>query len=72
MEERVADGFSKAFSPFEELLLVGSIAGDVFLIHATGTHETPFVMVSTKPYLGDILKLTVLIDFLRIDVAVII
>ena len=68
----IANGLSQTLGPLEKLLLVGGCAGDIVFVHATGAQKAPFVMVAPQPDLGDVFKPAVLIDFLRIDVAVIV
>ena len=70
--ERISDSSLQCLRPFLELLTVSSLPGDVFFIHTIGAHQTPFIVVSAQPYLCDVLELSVLRDFLRIDVAVIV
>ena len=71
--ERVADKLWHRFSPCLEFLAVGGvIARNVLLVHAVGADLAPLVMIAAQPYLGDIVKFSVLVDFLRIDVTVII
>ena len=72
MEQRVADCLVQSFCPFLELFSVRSAAGDVVFVYAVGTHLTPLVVVTTQPNLGDVFKLSVLRNFLRVDMAVII
>ena len=62
--QRVADELWHGLCPGLELLPVRAVAGHILLVHAVGTH--------LAPYLCDGVKLAVLIDFLRIDVAVIV
>ena len=72
MKEGVADGPVQGFGPFLELLPVRGIAGDVSLLHAVGTHLPPLIMVAPQPDLGDGFKLPVLVDFLGINVAMVV
>ncbi len=72
MVQRVADELWHGLCPGLELLPVRAVAGHILLVHAVGTHLAPLVMVAAQPYLCDGVKLAVLIDFLRIDVAVIV
>ena len=72
VEQRIADGLAQAFCPFAELLVVGGIAGDIFLLHAEGTHQAPLVMVAAQPYLGDVVEMPVLRDFPGVDMAMVI
>ena len=66
------ESMEESLSPFLEFLTVGGIAGDVVFIHAVRAHCAPFVMVTSQPYLGDVVKFPVLCDLLGIDVAVVI
>ena len=68
----VADQFRHCLSPCLEFLSVCAVAGNVFLINTVRTHLTPFVMVAAQPYLGNVFKLTVFIDLLWVDMAVIV
>ena len=70
--QRIADQLRQSLRPFLEFLPVCSIAGNIFFVYAVGTHLTPFIMVAAQPYLSDVVEFAVLVDFLRIDVAVII
>ena len=63
--QRIADGHGDRFRPFLELCPVIAVTGDVFFLHAMGPHNTPFVMVAAEPHLGDRIKGSVFIDFLR-------
>ena len=42
------------------------------LFNAAGAHKAPLVMIAAKPYLRNVVKLTIFPDFFLIDVAVII
>ena len=70
--ERVADELRKRLRPFLEFLAVAGVAGDVALLNPVGTHLTPFVVIAAQPYLSDVVELAVLVDLLRIDVAVVV
>ena len=72
LEDRVADAAGQGLCPLLELLTGRSIAGDIALIHAVGTHEAPLVVVAAEPDLRDGREGLVLPDFLRGDVAVIV
>lgn len=43
-----------------------------FFLDAVGADLAPFIMVAAEPDLGDIVKFAVFIDFLRVDVAVVV
>ncbi len=62
VKQRIADGFLQCLRPFLEFFSVWCVSGDITLLHTIGTHLAPFVMVSAKPYLCDVLKLSVLCD----------
>ena len=68
----IADCLLKSLCPLLELLSVSCISCDVLLVDTVRTHLTPLVVIAAKPYLSDVLKLAVLIDFLRVDMAVIV
>ena len=68
----IADSLAQALCPLAELLVIGSIPGDILFFYTAGAHETPFVMIAAQPYLGDIIKLTILSDLSGIDMAVIV
>ena len=70
--QRIADGFFQRFRPFMELFPVTGTAGNIVFIDTIRAHQAPFVMISAKPDLGDIVKLPVLGNLPRVDVAVII
>ena len=70
--EWIADCSAKNLCPFEEFFLIRSIAGDKAFLHTTGAHETPLIMVTSKPQRSDVVKMTILCNFLRADMAVII
>ncbi|MMZ67073.1 hypothetical protein D1872_296180 [compost metagenome] len=40
--------------------------------HSVSTHQPPFVMVTGKPGFGQVAKRLIFVDFLRVEVAVII
>ena len=72
VKQRVADGLAQTLGPFAELFVVGGIAGDIFLLHAAGTHKAPFVVVAAQPHLRDIVELSILGNLSGIDVAVVV
>ena len=72
MVERISYSHFKSFSPLLEFFSVRSIACDVTLLYTVRTHLAPLIVITAQPYLCDGVKLAVLIDFLRIDVAVIV
>ena len=82
---RVADGHFQALGKLLKALTVGLVTGDVLLGHAVGAHHAPLIMITevvvaaigqhlmaAQPDLRDVLKATVLVDFLRGDMAVVI
>ena len=72
MVQRIADGLFQRLRPFLKLFPVAGIPSNVALIHAVGAHLAPLIMVPSQPNLRNIVKLPVLINFLRTDMAVII
>ena len=72
MVERIADQLGHDTAPGAELIVIGGIAGDVFLRHTAGAHGAPFVMVAVKPDLGDIGIALILSDLARGEMAVIV
>lgn len=72
VEERIADSFAEALSPFTEFVVIGGIAGYVLLVNTAGAHEAPLVVIAAQPYLSDVVELTVLCDLLGVDVAVVV
>ena len=70
--ERVADGKRERLRPFLELLAVGRVAGDEPLVHARRAHQPPFIVVAAQPDLRDVLESAILIDLLRIEMAVVV
>ena len=72
VEQGVADSLAQALSPFAELLVIGSVTGDVLFVHTAGTHETPLVVIAAQPYLSDVVELTILSNLLGIDMAMVV
>ena len=70
--EGITDRLSQTRCPFDELVVIGCLAGYVFFLDAAASHEAPFVVVASKPYLGDVVELSVLRDLFGRDMAVII
>ena len=72
MIKRISDRKGERLRPLLKLLTVGGVAGDEALLHTGRAHQTPFVVVAAEPYPGDIFKAPILVDLLRIEVAVIV
>ena len=72
MIERVSNEHRHRFSPLLELFTIRLVACDVLLRYAVCSHLTPLIMVSAEPYLENVVELSVLCDFLRIDMAVVV
>ena len=72
VEQRIADRFSETFGPLKELLFSRGISCDIAFFYAAGTHEAPFIMIASEPYLRDVFKLSVFCDLFRINMAMII
>ena len=72
VEQGVADSLAQALSPFAELLVIGSVTGDVLFVHTARTHETPLVVIAAQPYLSDVVELTILSNLLGIDMAMVV
>ncbi|OPZ41492.1 MAG: hypothetical protein BWY95_02608 [Bacteroidetes bacterium ADurb.BinA104] len=47
--QRVAHAIGHGFGPFQEFIPVRCVAGYIFLGHAVGTQDTPFVVVASQP-----------------------
>ena len=60
------------FGKLLELLPVGSVASDVLFLHTVGAHNAPLVVVAAQPDLGDVVKAAVFVNFLGIDMAVVV
>ena len=58
--------------PLLKFFPVRGATGNIIFVNAIGTHLPPFIMIPTQPYLRDILKLPILSDLLRIDMAVVV
>ena len=81
MVHGIPDRHLQCFNKLEKALIVRSVAGNIILTHPIGAHHTPFIMIpeiasirllSSQPYLGQVVKAAVFIDLFRIDVAVVI
>ena len=72
VEQGIADGLAQTLCPLAEFLVVGGVTGDIFLLHAAGTHKAPFVVVAAQPHLGDIVELSVFCNLSGIDVTVVV
>ena len=72
MIQGVPDGQGQCLGPLLELLPIGCVAGDIFLVHAEGAHEPPLVVVAPQPDLGDVLELPVLVDLPGDQMAVVV
>ena len=71
--QRIADQLGHGLGPGLEFLPVGGVGvGDILLFHTVGADLTPLIMVAAQPYLGDVVKLPVLVDLLGVDMAVVI
>ena len=58
--------------PFRELFVLVCVSRDEFLRDSCTAHEPPLVVISAEPHLSDALVVKVLVDFLRVQVAVVV
>ena len=72
MVERIAQGMRDCLGPHTELFERIRVTGAVALIDTVGPHRAPFVMVALEPDLEQILKLSVVGDIVRRQVAVVV
>ena len=72
MEQRVADCIWNGFGPFLKFFKIGRLTCAVFLVDSIGSHRSPFVMVAVKPDLGQVLKLFVIRNLTRRNMAMIV
>ena len=70
--DRIADRQRQHLAEGAEFFLVRALAGDEFLGHARGAHQTPFVVVARQPQLGDIAEGLARGDFALLQVRVVI
>lgn len=70
--QRVAEGVRHGLGPLLKLLPVGSVAGDIALVHAVGAFGTPLVVVACQPQLRNGTERPVLGYEARVEVAVIV
>ncbi|MNJ55912.1 hypothetical protein D3C77_514310 [compost metagenome] len=71
-EQRIADRFRHCSCPGQKFVIVGGISGDVGFRHTVCTHQAPFVVIPVQPRFGNILKISILVDFLWIKMAMIV
>ncbi len=81
MVHGVADGHFNGFDKLHEFLEGIAHTGDVEFVHTVGAHNAPLVVVAgegavgiftAQPNLGQVIEATVLVDFLRIQMAMIV
>ena len=72
VKQRISNGLFQCFSPFLKFFPIRRISCNIAFFNTIGTHLTPFVMVSPQPDLSNIFKLSVLCDFLWVNVAMIV
>ena len=68
----VANQVGHGLGPLLKFFGGGGVAGDVVLGHAAGAHGPPLVVVAAQPDLRNGVVALVLVDFLGVDVAVIV
>ena len=72
MIKGISDSFGKGFCEFFEFFKIGSVSGDIMFVNAVGTHKTPFIMVTGKPYLRYIFEMLVFKNLFGTYVAMIV
>ena len=70
--ERVSHGIRHGLGPFLEFLIAAACACDELFRHTVASHSPPLVVVSTEPYLCEVLELVVVCNHLRHEVAVVV
>ena len=70
--ERVPHCIRDCLCPFFELLIAAAVTCDEFFRHTVASHRSPFVMVSSQPYLSQVLELVVVCDHFRYEMAVVV
>ena len=68
----IADGLAQHLGIFLKFLVIRAVTGDILLRNAGAPHQPPLVVVTSQPYLGDVVIPDVFIDFPWIQMAVII
>ena len=72
MIQRIAYKTRHHFSPFFELLIVGRGTGDIIFVNSVAAHSAPLIVICTKPKFGYVFIFSIVKDFCRGEMAVII